>query len=41
MAKEITFDIDAREQLKQGVDALANAVKVTLGPKGQIGRAHV
>ena len=35
MAKEITFDIDAREQLKQGVDALANAVKVTLGPKGR------
>lgn len=35
MVKEITFDIDAREQLKQGVDALANAVKVTLGPKGR------
>ncbi len=35
MAKEITFNIDAREQLKQGVDALANAVKVTLGPKGR------
>ena len=35
MAKEITFDIDAREQLQQGVDALANAVKVTLGPKGR------
>ena len=35
MAKEIIFDIDAREQLKQGVDALANAVKVTLGPKGR------
>lgn len=35
MAKEITFDIDARAQLKEGVDALANAVKVTLGPKGR------
>ena len=35
MAKEITFNIEAREQLKQGVDALANAVKVTLGPKGR------
>src|SRR5574344_2946032 len=35
MAKEIVFDVDAREQLKQGVDQLANAVKVTLGPKGR------
>ncbi|MGM9818254.1 MAG: chaperonin GroEL [Paludibacteraceae bacterium] len=35
MAKEISFNIDAREQLKQGVDQLANAVKVTLGPKGR------
>ena len=35
MAKEIKFDVDAREQLKQGVDQLANAVKVTLGPKGR------
>jgi chaperonin GroEL len=35
MAKEIKFDIDARDQLKSGVDALANAVKVTLGPKGR------
>ncbi|MFM2135776.1 MAG: molecular chaperone GroEL [Bacteroidota bacterium] len=35
MAKEITFNIDAREKLKKGVDALANAVKVTLGPKGR------
>ncbi len=35
MAKEIKFDIDAREELKKGVDALANAVKVTLGPKGR------
>jgi chaperonin GroEL len=35
MAKEITFNIDAREKLKRGVDALANAVKVTLGPKGR------
>ena len=34
MAKEILFNIDARDQLKKGVDALANAVKVTLGPKG-------
>ncbi|MBS9774620.1 MAG: chaperonin GroEL [Tenacibaculum sp.] len=35
MAKEIKFDIDARDGLKRGVDALANAVKVTLGPKGR------
>jgi chaperonin GroEL len=35
MAKDIYFDIDARDKLKKGVDALANAVKVTLGPKGR------
>ena len=35
MAKEIQFNIDARERLKKGVDKLANAVKVTLGPKGR------
>ena len=35
MAKEIKFNIEAREELKKGVDALANAVKVTLGPKGR------
>ena len=35
MAKEILFNIDARDQLKKGVDVLANAVKVTLGPKGR------
>ena len=35
MAKEIKFDIDARDSLKKGVDELANAVKVTLGPKGR------
>ncbi|MFT5821490.1 MAG: chaperonin GroEL [Crocinitomix sp.] len=35
MAKEIVFDIDARDRLKKGVDALANAVKITLGPKGR------
>ena len=35
MAKEIKYDIDARELLKRGVDQLANAVKVTLGPKGR------
>ena len=35
MSKEILFNIDARDQLKQGVDSLANAVKVTLGPKGR------
>ncbi len=35
MAKEITFDVAARDKLKKGVDALANAVKVTLGPKGR------
>ena len=42
MAKDIIFDIDSREGLKRGVDALANAVKVTLGPKGRnvvIGKA--
>ena len=48
MAKEIIFDIDARDKLKKGVDALANAVKVTLGPKGrnviigkQFGAPHI
>jgi len=35
MAKDILFDLEAREKLKAGVDALANAVKVTLGPKGR------
>ena len=35
MAKDILFDVEAREKLKRGVDALANAVKVTLGPKGR------
>jgi len=35
MAKQIKFDIEARNALKEGVDALANAVKVTLGPKGR------
>jgi chaperonin GroEL len=35
MAKIIKFDVEAREKLKAGVDALANAVKVTLGPKGR------
>src|SRR6056297_519178 len=35
MAKEIKFDLEARDQLKKGVDALADAVKVTLGPKGR------
>jgi chaperonin GroEL len=35
MAKDITFNLEARDQLKKGVDALANAVKVTLGPKGR------
>lgn len=35
MAKEIEFDLEARDRLKRGVDALANAVKVTLGPKGR------
>ena len=42
MAKNIKFDIEARDGLKRGVDALANAVKVTLGPKGRnvvIGKA--
>lgn len=35
MAKDIKYDVDAREMLKNGADALANAVKVTLGPKGR------
>jgi len=35
MAKEITFDTSARDRIKKGVDKLANAVKVTLGPKGR------
>jgi chaperonin GroEL len=35
MAKQIVFDVEARDRLKKGVDALANAVKVTLGPKGR------
>ena len=35
MAKNISFDTEARDALKRGVDALANAVKVTLGPKGR------
>ena len=42
MAKKIVFDIEARDGIKRGVDALANAVKVTLGPKGRnviIGKA--
>ena len=41
MAKELMYNIEAREALKRGVDQLADAVKVTLGPKGrnEIGRA--
>lgn len=35
MAKDIYFNVDAREKLKTGVDTLANAVKITLGPKGR------
>jgi len=35
MAKDINYDVDARTSLKRGVDKLANAVKVTLGPKGR------
>ena len=35
MAKEIKFNMEARGLMKEGVDALANAVKVTLGPKGR------
>ena len=35
MAKNIEFRVEARDKLKRGVDALANAVKVTLGPKGR------
>ena len=48
MAKEILFNIDARDQLKKGIDTLANAVKVTLVPKGrnviiekQFGAPHI
>ena len=39
MAKKIEFDLEARDGIKRGVDALANAVKVTLGPKGKNGGA--
>ena len=35
MAKDILFNLEARDNLKKGVDALSNAVKVTLGPKGR------
>jgi chaperonin GroEL len=35
MAKQLFFDIEARNRMKRGVDILANAVKVTLGPKGR------
>ena len=35
MAKIILFDVEARDKIKKGVDSLANAVKVTLGPKGR------
>lgn len=35
MAKQITFDLEARDSLKRGIDKLANAVKVTLGPRGR------
>lgn len=35
MAKDIKFNADAREQMREGMDQLANAVKVTLGPKGR------
>ena len=35
MAKEISFNLEARNKLKSGVDQLANAVKITLGPKGR------
>jgi len=35
MAKDIKFGLESRDALKKGVDALANAVKVTLGPKGR------
>ena len=35
MAKDIKFNIDARSRMKEGADALADAVKVTLGPKGR------
>jgi len=48
MAKTIKFNIEARDELKKGVDALADAVKVTLGPKGrnviigrQFGAPHI
>ena len=45
MSKQVEYNVEARDALKRGVDILANAVKVTLGPKGRnvikIGRAHV
>ena len=41
MAKELFFNTDARDRLKKGVDALADAVKVTLGPKGTRSRIWV
>ena len=40
-AKEIVFEQNARQKILSGINILADAVKVTLGPKGQIGRAHV
>ncbi len=41
MAKDIKFNIDARDAMKQGVDQLANAVKVTLGPKKKFGAPQI
>ena len=41
MSKEIRFGAEARTSMVEGVNKLADAVRVTLGPKGQIGRAHV
>jgi chaperonin GroEL len=35
MAKQLFFDVEARNKMKKGVDVLSNAVKVTLGPKGR------
>ena len=41
MAKQIKYGEDARKALEAGVNVLADTVKITLGPKGKIGRAHV
>ena len=39
-AKEVKFSVDARDRMLRGIDILANAVRVTLGPKGLVCRSH-